>query len=117
MNVATLHYLLESFEEDKRYYNACSPLAQGREQRDEYEHRARMITRLIAQIRGEIFARESPGARAPGEAQGFEDFLQRALKDYPTLDQRSSDERCEGSPFEPFVPRQCEPTGIWEGAT
>lgn len=112
MNVATLRYLLESFEEDRRYYHACSALANDPEQRDEYERRTQTIALLIARVRGEIFARESSGTRAPDEAQCFEVFLQRALKNYPNMDREHGDGSPAGSSFDPFMPLPDKTIGL-----
>ena len=82
MNIDTLHKLLESFEEDRRYNKAAAMPATNAPQQKRFAQRAKVVASIIADIRGEILAREKAAHRTPEEARQFDAHLHRVLTAY-----------------------------------
>lgn len=82
MDTFTLCNLLESFEEDKRHDEASAMLATNACQQVRFMRLARMIAPVIADIRGEIHAREIREQRTPEEARWLDQRLDHALAAY-----------------------------------
>lgn len=79
MDTPALCNLLESFEERKRHDEAAAMLATNACRRVRFMLRTRMITPIIADVRGEIYARETREQRTPDEARWFEQYLEHEL--------------------------------------
>jgi len=53
---------------------------------DDLKHRVRHLVPLLAEIRGEVLARELPGGRSTVTAQDFETHVHRVLKAYGSIE-------------------------------
>ena len=80
VKTATLCALEKSLEDERHYLQTSALLVSGQRQEDSCKQRARRITAIVACLRAEITARANPSQRNPGEAQRFDDYLQRALE-------------------------------------
>ncbi|GEM_PF-2822803 len=80
MNLVALHNLLNRFAEEKRHLEATALLTDDPGQQAGLELRTRKLTSIVAEIRGELLAREMCIERAPGTAQWFEARLRHILK-------------------------------------
>lgn len=80
MKTATLRALEKSLEDERRHLETSALLVSGQRQQDSCKQRARRITSIVACLRTEITARANPSQRNPGEAQRFDEYLQRALE-------------------------------------
>lgn len=93
MDTFALCTLLESFEEDKRSDETAALLATNECQQTRFTLLVRMITPIIADIRGEIYSRETSGQRTQDEARWFDQYLNHALAAYAA--QRGEDTNYE----------------------
>ncbi len=82
MDTFALCTLLESFEEDKRSDETAAMLATNECQQTRFMLLVRMLTPIIADIRGEIYSRETSGQRTQDEARWFDQYLNHALAAY-----------------------------------
>jgi hypothetical protein len=80
VKTATLRALEKSLEDERRHLETSALLVSGQRQQDSCKQRARRITSIVACLRTEITARANPSQRNPGEAQRFDEYLQRALE-------------------------------------
>ncbi|TAM98157.1 MAG: hypothetical protein EPN40_06815 [Rhodanobacteraceae bacterium] len=74
--------MLDSFEEDKRSDEMAAMLATNECRQTRFMLLVRMITPIIADIRGEIYARETSGQRTQDEVRRFDQYLNHALAAY-----------------------------------
>jgi hypothetical protein len=80
MNLLTLYRLLNDLTDEKRDLEATALLPHDPARLGELEQGARQLAPLIDEIRGEILARELPGARSNVTAQEFEIHLYGAFQ-------------------------------------
>lgn len=85
MNLLILYDLLHGLTEEKEYLEATMLETDDLAQQDDLEQRLLQIAPLLAEICGEILARELRGARLTGTAPGFEAHLHRVLKAYSCM--------------------------------
>lgn len=79
MKTESLQRLMESFEEERRYFESFALLVTEDSKLTQCRQRTRNIVSIVARIRAEMAARAQPEERKPGEAQRFDAFLQSAL--------------------------------------
>lgn len=85
MDLASLYNLLSNFTDEKHRLDTTVQSTDNRSQRVALERQAQAVAVIVADIRGELLARELPGARSTGTAQEFETHLHRVLKAYARM--------------------------------
>jgi hypothetical protein len=84
MDLLTLYHLLNDLTDEKCHLEA-TVLTEDPARQSDLEQRVRHLGPLLAEIRGEILARELPGARSSVTAQEFETHVHRVLKAYGSM--------------------------------
>jgi hypothetical protein len=85
MDLLTLYHLLNDLTDEKCHLEATVLLTEDPARQSDLEQRVRHLSPLLAEIRGEILARELPGARSTVTAQEFETHVHRVLKAYASM--------------------------------
>lgn len=80
MDLLTLYRLLSDLTDEKHDLEATILLTDDPARQGSFEQRGRQLAALIAEIRGEILARELPGAKSNMTAQEFEIHIYHALQ-------------------------------------
>lgn len=86
MDLLILYHLLNDLTDEKCCLEASMLVTDDPALQDDLKHRVRHLVPLLAEIRGEVLAREVPGARSTVTAQEFEIHLHRALKLYGSME-------------------------------
>lgn len=79
MDLATLYRLLSTLADEKHLLETAVLLVANPQQQTELEQRAHKIAVIVTDIRGEVVAREVPGASSATTTQEFEAHLRRVL--------------------------------------
>jgi len=82
MDLAALCNLLDSLTGEQRHLEITALWTADPSRQAAFERRARTVSTIISDIRGEMLSRELPGARSSGTAQEFEAYLHRVLEAY-----------------------------------
>lgn len=90
MDLLILYRLLNELTDEKRDLEASMLVTDDPARQDDLKQRVHQIIPLLAEIRGEVMARELPGARSTVTAQEFETHLHRVLKLYGSLQRARS---------------------------
>jgi hypothetical protein len=85
MDLAALCTLLDSLTGEQRHLETTALWTDDPSGRAAFERRARTVSAIVSDIRGEMLSRELPGARSSGTAQEFETHLHRALDAYARM--------------------------------
>lgn len=85
MDLAALCNLLDSLTGEQRHLETTALLTDNPSRQAEFERRARTVSTIVSDIRGEVLSRELPGARSTGTAQEFETYLHRVLEAYARM--------------------------------
>lgn len=80
MDLAALCNLWDSLTGEQRHLETTALLTDDPSRQAEFERRARTVSAIVSDIRGEVLSRELPGARSTGTAQEFETHLHRVLE-------------------------------------
>lgn len=82
MDLLILYRLLNELTDEKRDLEASLLVTDDPARQDDLAQRLHQIIPILAEVRGEVVAREMPGARSTCTAQEFETHLHRVLKLY-----------------------------------
>lgn len=85
MDLLILYHLLDDLTDEKCCLEASMLVTDDPALQDDLKHRVRHLVALLAEIRGEVLARELPGARSTVTAQEFETHVHRVLKAYASM--------------------------------
>ena len=82
MDLRILYHLLSDLTDEKCCLEAAMLGTDDPSLQDDLAQRMRRLVPLLAEVRGEMLARELPGARSTVTAQEFETHVHRVLKAY-----------------------------------
>lgn len=85
MDLAALYNLLDSLTGEQHHLETTALLADDPSRQAEFERRARAVSTIVSDIRGEVLSREVPGARSTCTAEEFETHVYRMLKAYARM--------------------------------
>jgi len=85
MDLAALCNLLDSLTGEQRHLEITALWTADPSRQAAFERRARTVSTIVSDIRGEMLSRELPGARSSGTAQEFETYLHRVLEAYARM--------------------------------
>lgn len=100
MKTRALYDLMVSFANDQSRYEVAAFFEADPGRRAWFERQAGTIAVIVVRIRAELAARDAPGARASGESERFDDYLERVLERYLDLDE-AVEERALQAPATP----------------
>ncbi|TAN07720.1 MAG: hypothetical protein EPN38_05890 [Rhodanobacteraceae bacterium] len=85
MDLASLYNLLSSLTDEKSHLETTALLTDDPSRQLELERQALAVAGIVADIRGEVLARDLPATRTTVSAPEFEAHLHRVLKAYDSV--------------------------------